>query len=231
MVVEWERSKNQICNGGRRAENGMRDNYQFILPTRASHFRSVSKTVSIPEDLGRRRDWRTYRSRCGILDASGKFWRKILGRVGLLIGCHSILLWSDRDHDLVALFGTIGFECECLLLPTDVELDDPSCNINHGHSGTQEWPPKNKWCLTIDIHLEYYEVHGYERIPNSHRDIFRNSHWMPDRLIRQLQMHGSRDQGIMIQLIIDYLWHDTHACSEIIESLIKLLGANQTGHG
>jgi hypothetical protein len=40
---------------------------------------------------------------------------------------------------------------------------------------------------------------------------------MPDRLIRQLQMHGSRDQGIMIQLIADYLWHDAHACSVIIE--------------
>jgi hypothetical protein len=35
----------------------------------------------------------------------------------------------------------------------------------------------------------------------------------------------------MIQLIIDYLWHDAHACSEIIESLIKLLGANQTNDG
>jgi hypothetical protein len=35
----------------------------------------------------------------------------------------------------------------------------------------------------------------------------------------------------MIQLIIDYLWHDTHACSEIIEGLIKLLGANQTRDG
>jgi hypothetical protein len=38
------------------ANGGRRDNYQFILPVRASHFRSVSKTVSIPEDLGRRCD-------------------------------------------------------------------------------------------------------------------------------------------------------------------------------
>jgi hypothetical protein len=74
MVVEWGRGKNQICNGGRRAENRMRDNYRFILPMRASHFRSVRKTIFIPEDLGHRRDWRTYCSRCGILDASGKFW-------------------------------------------------------------------------------------------------------------------------------------------------------------
>jgi hypothetical protein len=44
-------------------------------------------------------------------------------------------------------------------------------------------------------------------------------------------MHGSREQGIMIQLIIDYFWHDAHACSKIIESLIKLLGANQTRDG
>jgi hypothetical protein len=122
----------------------MRDNYRFILSARASHFRSVSKIVSIPEDLGRRCDWRTCHSRCGILDASRKFRQKILGYAGLLIGCHSIPLWSHHDHDLVALFDTLRFECECLLLPADVELDDPSCNINHSPSGTQEWPPKNK---------------------------------------------------------------------------------------
>jgi hypothetical protein len=39
-------------------------------------------------------------------------------------------------------------------------------------------------------------------------------------------MHGSRDQEIMIQLIIDYLCYDTHSCSEMIEGFIKLLGAN-----
>jgi hypothetical protein len=37
----------------------MRDNYRFILLARASYFRSVSKAISIPEDLGHRRDWRT----------------------------------------------------------------------------------------------------------------------------------------------------------------------------
>jgi hypothetical protein len=171
------------------------------------------------------RDWRTCRRRCGILDTSRRFWRKILSYAGLLIRCHSIPLWSDHDHDLVALFGTLGFECE-YLLPVDVELADPRYNINHGSSSTQEWPPKNKHYLTIDIHLEYHEVHGYERTPDSHWDIFCNSFWMPDRLICQLQMHGSRDQGIMIQLIIDYLWYDAHACSKITESFIKLLGAN-----
>jgi hypothetical protein len=35
----------------------------------------------------------------------------------------------------------------------------------------------------------------------------------------------------MIQLIIDYLWHNAHASSVISESLIKLLGANQTRDG
>jgi hypothetical protein len=132
---------------------------------------------------------------------------------------------------LVELLGTIGFKCECILFPTDVELYDPNCNINRGSGGTQEWPPTNEWYLTIDIHLEYHEVHRYERISNSHWDISRNSHWTLDQLIYQLQMHGSRDRGIMIQLIIDYLWHDTHACSEITEGLIKLLGANQTRDG
>jgi hypothetical protein len=35
----------------------------------------------------------------------------------------------------------------------------------------------------------------------------------------------------MIHLIIDYLWQDAKACSEITGSLIKLLGANQTRDG
>jgi hypothetical protein len=205
--------------------------YQFILPVRMLHFRSVSKTVSIAEDLGRRCDWKTCHCGCCILDASRKNHRKILSYAGLLIGCHSILLWSDRDHDLVALFSTHGFECECLLFPIDVELYDPYCNINCGSGGTQEWPPKNERCMMTDIHLLYHEVPGYERIPDSHRDIFHNSHWTPDRLIHQLQVHGSRDEGIMIQLTIAFLWHDAHACSEITESLIKFLGANQTRDG
>jgi hypothetical protein len=90
------------------------------------------------EDLGHRCDWRTCRSRRVFLDASRKFHRKILNCAGLLIGCHSIWLLSDHDHDLVALFGILGFECECLLFSVDVELNNPSCNINHGSGSTQE---------------------------------------------------------------------------------------------
>jgi hypothetical protein len=52
---------------------------------RVSHFRSVSKTVSVPEDLGHQHDWRTCCSRCGILDTLRKFHRKILDYAGLLI--------------------------------------------------------------------------------------------------------------------------------------------------
>jgi hypothetical protein len=74
MVDERGRDKNLIWNGGRRPNNEMRDNQQFIFPVRASHFRSVSKTVSIPKDLGRLRDWRTCHSRRGVLDALRKFW-------------------------------------------------------------------------------------------------------------------------------------------------------------
>jgi hypothetical protein len=47
MVDEREREN---ANVRRRAQKETRDNYQFILLERASHFRSVSKTVSIPED-------------------------------------------------------------------------------------------------------------------------------------------------------------------------------------
>jgi hypothetical protein len=83
-------------------------------------------TIFIPEDLSHRCYWRTCRSRRDILDASRKFRRKILGCAGLLIGFHNIPLQFDSDHDLVALLGTLGFECECLLFPIDVELYDPS---------------------------------------------------------------------------------------------------------
>jgi hypothetical protein len=53
-----------------------------------SHFMSVSKINSIPEDLGHRCDWRTCRSRRGILHAPRKFYRKNLGCARLLVGCH-----------------------------------------------------------------------------------------------------------------------------------------------
>jgi hypothetical protein len=60
----------------------------------------------------------------------------MLGCAGFLIGCHSIPFRSNRDYDLDALFGTLGFECECLLFLSDVELYDPSCNINRVSGGT-----------------------------------------------------------------------------------------------
>jgi hypothetical protein len=132
MVDERGEIKIKYANGGRRADNEIRDNYRFILLVRASQFRSVSKIVSIPENLDHRCDWRTHRSRCGILDASRKSRRKFLSCTMLLIRCHSIPLQSDHDHDLVALLSTLGFECECRLFLTDVELNDPSCNINRG---------------------------------------------------------------------------------------------------
>jgi hypothetical protein len=84
MVVE-RGGGGENANGGRRAEKELLDNYWFILLTRASHFRSVSKTILIPEDLGHRCDWRTCRIRHGILNTSRKFHRKILGCAGLLI--------------------------------------------------------------------------------------------------------------------------------------------------
>jgi hypothetical protein len=157
MVDERRRDKNQICNGGRRVENKMRDNYQFILPARASHFRSMSKTVSIPKDLGHRRDWRTYRSRRGILDASRRFWRKILGCARLLIGSHSIprpsvsqlratshVLWQhlhasypSRARELVnsnlaAAHEVLRVVDKLLMNPINFHVDDPSLLIN-GH--------------------------------------------------------------------------------------------------
>jgi hypothetical protein len=119
----------------------MRDNYQFILPMGVSHFRSVSKTVSIPQDLGHRCDWRTCRSRRGILDTSRKFHRKILRCAGLLFRFHNILwpyvsrlkvtshvLWQN----LHASYPSRAYESvdELLMNPVNFHVDDPSRLIN-----------------------------------------------------------------------------------------------------
>jgi hypothetical protein len=61
-----------------------------LFSQRVSQFRSVNKNVSIPEDLGRRCNWRTCHSRRCILDASRKIRRNLVC-TGLLIGCHSIM--------------------------------------------------------------------------------------------------------------------------------------------
>jgi hypothetical protein len=100
-------------------------------------------------------DWRSCSNRGDIFDALRKFHRKILGCARLLIGCYNFPFRSDCDHDLVAFFGTLGFKYRYLLFPADVELYNPSCNINRGSGGTQEWPLKNERYLTTDIHFEY----------------------------------------------------------------------------
>jgi hypothetical protein len=155
MMDERGRDENQICNVRTRAENDMRDNYRFILLMRVSHFRYVSKTISIPEDLGRWHNWRTCRSKRGILDTSRKFWRKILSCAGLLIGCHSIprpfvsrlretshVLWQHLlasypsrahvsvDSNLVAAREVLGVVDELLMNPVNFHVDDPYLLIN-----------------------------------------------------------------------------------------------------
>jgi hypothetical protein len=72
----------------------------FILPARASHYRSVSRTIFIPEDLGRRCDWTNCHNRHGILDASRKFWQKILSCAGLLILTNSSQRSFSRFYSL-----------------------------------------------------------------------------------------------------------------------------------
>jgi hypothetical protein len=115
----------------------------------------VRKAVSIPKDLDHLCDWRTCRSRCGILDASKNFHRKILGCARLLIGCHSILrstvsrfratshvLWQDLhasypfqarelvDSNLTIAREVLGVVDELLMNPVNFYVDDPSHLIN-----------------------------------------------------------------------------------------------------
>jgi hypothetical protein len=121
------------------------------------------------------------------------FIEKFSAMLGFLLGViaflSSLIVTMTWLHFLVPFV----FECGCLLFPVDVELYDPSYNINRGSGDTQEWPPKNERYLMKDIHFEYHKVHRHERIPDSHQDIFHDSHQTLDQLIHQLQIQGSRD--------------------------------------
>jgi hypothetical protein len=105
MVNERGEIKIKYANGGRMVENEIWDNYRFILPVRTSHFRSVSKTISIPEDLGCRCNWRTYRSWCGILDTSSGFHWEIFGYTRLLVGCHGIAQTDSSQRSSSRFWG------------------------------------------------------------------------------------------------------------------------------
>jgi hypothetical protein len=166
MVDERGRDKNQICKWWKKGKNEIWNNYQFILPARASHFRSVSKTISIPKDLGCRCNKRTCRSRCDIPDVSRQFRRKIIGCTGLLIGCHSILwpsvswlratfhvLWQHLhapypswahelvDLNLAAAREVLGVVYELLVNPVNFHVDDPSHLISDRNDWLQEGLP------------------------------------------------------------------------------------------
>jgi hypothetical protein len=143
------------------AENKIWDDYQFILPARASHFRSMCTTVSIPEDLACRCDWRTCHSWCGILDALSGFRWEILGCTGLLVRCHGILLgsfvlwlratphvlwyylhtsylpraWVSMDSNLAAACEVLGVVDELLTNPIKFHVDCSSHLIN----GCSNW--------------------------------------------------------------------------------------------
>jgi hypothetical protein len=108
--------------------------------------------------------------------------------LGFLSGVIAFLSGLIVTMTLLHFFCTLGFECECLLFPADVELYDPSCNVNHGSGATQDGCLLSYTTHSWEAIPKYHEVHMHERIPDSHRDIFPGSRWKQDRLIHQLQM-------------------------------------------
>jgi hypothetical protein len=101
-----------------RWKNQVWDNYWFNLLARASHFRSVSKTVSIPWRLIHRCDWRLWRGRCGMFVVPQKFARWIIGCVRLLSGrignfLLSLILWAVK---LFNCYGSLGSAPTCWIL-------------------------------------------------------------------------------------------------------------------
>jgi hypothetical protein len=70
------------------------------------------------------------------------FIEKFSAALGFLSGVKAFLFGLIVTMTWLHFLVPLGFECRCLLFPADVELYDPSCNINRGSGGTQEWPPK-----------------------------------------------------------------------------------------
>jgi hypothetical protein len=99
-----------------------------------------------------------------------------LAVLGFISDVIAFLSGQIMTMTLLHFFGTLGFECECLLFHGDVELYDPSRNINRGSGGTQDRCLSSDTAHSWEAILEYHEVHRHERIPNSHHDIFRGSH-------------------------------------------------------
>jgi hypothetical protein len=88
------------------------DNYQFISRWELHVYSPRARLSPYLWRLICRCDWRSCLNWRGILDASRKFRREILGCAGHLIGCHNIPLRSDRDHDLVALSVLLGLNVD-----------------------------------------------------------------------------------------------------------------------
>jgi hypothetical protein len=67
----------------------------------------VSKTIYIPEDLDHQCDWRTCRSKRGILDTLRKIHRKFSAALGFLLGViafrSGLIVAMTRLHYLVPL--------------------------------------------------------------------------------------------------------------------------------
>jgi hypothetical protein len=182
--------KIKYANGKRRVKNKIWDNYRFILPTRASHFRSVSKIVCKLEDLDYWCDWRTCHSWCGILVAPSGFHWEILGCTGLLIGCHGILLgsfvlrlratphvlwyylhasyhpraWVSVDSNLAAACEVLGVVDELLMNHINFHVVRSSRLINSCSDWLLEGLPKDDGGLLMRIHIHDHEINQGQRI-------------------------------------------------------------------
>jgi hypothetical protein len=116
----------------------------------------------------------------------GNFIEKFLAVLGFLSGVIAFLSRPIMTMTWLHFLVPLGLNLDVSSFLLMLSFYDPSCNINHGFGRTQEWSPNYERYLMTNIHFQYHEVHRHERIPDSHWDIFRNSHWMSDRLIHQL---------------------------------------------
>jgi hypothetical protein len=220
----WKGREN--ANGGRRVKKEIWDNYRFILPVRVSHFRSVSKIASIPEDLGHRCDWRTCHSRRGC--------------ARLLIGSHSILrpfvswltvtshmLWQDLyssypsrahesvDSNLAAAREVLGVVDELQMNPVNFHVDDPSRLINDRFDWLQEGLSLDDGGLLMRIHVHDHEINQGRRILELNEHILCYPVGLHHNGVYQSQLMRGRDQWVLIQAVIDHLGQDVHTSSPI----------------
>jgi len=122
------------------------------------------------------------------------------------------------------------FEGELLLSILEGEIDLGTVCMNDGFCGAQERSAQDNGCPCIDTYFQNHKVYGYVWwLSHSNNGFFKNSLGVAEWLIYKLQTHVCVQQSIFINFIMNYLWLDVDACSEVTDNFLENVRSNGDG--